>query len=38
MDRGFLDGADLWVLRHELHIDFVVPAVKPGERIDQESG
>jgi hypothetical protein len=26
MDRGFLDGADLWVLKHELHIDFVVPA------------
>lgn len=26
MDRGFLDGADLWVLKHELGIDFVVPA------------
>jgi len=26
MDRGFLDGADLWVLTHDLGIDFVVPA------------
>ncbi len=26
MDRGFLDGADLWVLKHDLGIDFVVPA------------
>jgi hypothetical protein len=26
MDRGFLDGADLWVLRHDLGIDFVVPS------------
>jgi hypothetical protein len=26
MDRGFLDGADLWVLKHQLNIDFVVPA------------
>jgi len=26
IDRGFLDGADLWALKHELGIDFVVPA------------
>jgi hypothetical protein len=26
MDRGFLDGQDLWVLKHELGIDFVVPS------------
>jgi hypothetical protein len=26
IDRGFLDGADLWQLKHTLGIDFVVPA------------
>jgi hypothetical protein len=26
MDRGFLDGRDLWVLKAELGIDFVVPS------------
>jgi hypothetical protein len=26
IDRGFLDGQDLWVLKHALGIDFVVPA------------
>lgn len=26
IDRGFLDGQDLWVLKHELGLDFVVPA------------
>jgi len=26
IDRGFLDGRDLWVLKHELGLDFVVPA------------
>jgi len=26
MDRGFLDGADLWVLKPQWEIDFVVPA------------
>lgn len=26
IDRGFLDGADLWVLQHDWGIDFVVPA------------
>jgi len=26
MDRGFLDGRDLWVLKHEMGIDFVVPS------------
>jgi len=26
IDRGFLDGADLWVLKHQWGIDFVVPA------------
>ena len=26
IDRGFLDGADLWVLKHDWGIDFVVPA------------
>jgi len=26
MDRGFLDGLDLWVLKAELGIDFVVPS------------
>ena len=26
MDRGFLDGQDLWVLKAELGIDFVVPS------------
>lgn len=28
VDRGFLDGADLWHLKHTLGIDFVVPAKK----------
>jgi hypothetical protein len=26
IDRGFLDGADLWLLKHQWGIDFVVPA------------
>lgn len=26
MDRGFLDGVTLWKIKHELAIDFVVPA------------
>ena len=26
IDRGFLDGQDLWVLKHEMGIDFVVPS------------
>jgi hypothetical protein len=26
IDRGFLAGEALWQLKHELHIDFVVPA------------
>jgi hypothetical protein len=26
IDRGFLDGADLWVLKHQWGIDFMVPA------------
>lgn len=26
LDRGFLDGQDLWALKHTLGIDFVVPA------------
>ena len=26
VDRGFLDGTDLWELKHTLRIDFVVPA------------
>jgi hypothetical protein len=26
LDRGFLDGGDLWVLKHQWGIDFVVPA------------
>jgi hypothetical protein len=26
IDRGFLDGADLWALKHRWGIDFVVPA------------
>jgi DDE family transposase len=26
IDRGFLDGADLWDLKHTLGIDFVIPA------------
>jgi hypothetical protein len=26
IDRGFLDGHDLWVLKHDLGIDFVVPS------------
>ncbi len=26
VDRGFLDGETLWTLKHQLHIDFVVPA------------
>jgi hypothetical protein len=26
IDRGFLDGGDLWILKHDLGIDFVVPA------------
>lgn len=25
IDRGFLDGEDLWVLKHQMGIDFVVP-------------
>jgi len=26
IDRGFLDGLDLWTLKHELGVDFVIPA------------
>jgi hypothetical protein len=26
LDRGFLDGPDLWVLKHQWGIDFVIPA------------
>ncbi len=26
IDRGFLDGLDLWTLKHDLGIDFVIPA------------
>src|SRR5215210_3724948 len=26
LDRGFLDGETLWTLKHEMKIDFVVPA------------
>jgi hypothetical protein len=26
MDKGFLDGAALWTLKHDLKIDFVVPS------------
>jgi len=26
IDRGFLDGLDLWTLKHALGIDFVIPA------------
>src|SRR5207249_11922794 len=26
IDRGFLDGADLWYLKATLRIDFVIPA------------
>ncbi len=26
IDRGFLDGQDLWTLKHRMGIDFVVPA------------
>jgi len=26
IDRGFLDGLDLWTLTHDLGVDFVVPA------------
>jgi hypothetical protein len=26
MDKGFLDGATLWTLKHDLKIDFVVPS------------
>lgn len=36
MDRGFLDGADLWVLKHDLHIDFVVPA-KDAMRVTRDA-
>jgi len=36
IDRGFLDGQDLWVLKHELGLDFVVPA-KEGMRITADA-
>ena len=29
VDRGFLDGADLWSLKHSWGIDFVVPSKAP---------
>jgi hypothetical protein len=34
VDRGFLDGADLWALKHELGLDFVVPS-KAGMRVTE---
>jgi Transposase DDE domain len=36
VDRGFLDGADLWVLKHQWGIDFVVPA-KAGMQITRDA-
>lgn len=36
MDRGFLDGRDLWVLKCELGIDFVVPS-KDKMRVSQDA-
>src|SRR3990172_6825677 len=36
IDRGFLDGRDLWVLKHSLGVDFVVPA-KEGMRITADA-
>jgi len=26
IDRGFLDGQDLWAIKHEMQIDFVIPS------------
>lgn len=36
VDRGFLDGETLWRLKHDLDIDFVVPA-KSNMRITQDA-
>ena len=36
VDRGFLDGETLWKLKHDLNIDFVVPA-KSNMRITQDA-
>jgi len=36
MDRGFLDGRDLWVLKAELGVDFVVPS-KDNMRVTQDA-
>jgi hypothetical protein len=36
VDRGFLDGADLWALKHELGLDFVVPS-KADMRITEDA-
>lgn len=36
IDRGFLDGEALWQLKHELHMDFVVPA-KSNMHITQDA-
>jgi hypothetical protein len=36
LDRGFLDGETLWTLKHELKIDFVVPA-KDGMHITADA-
>jgi DDE family transposase len=36
VDRGFLDGADLWALKHELGLDFVIPA-KADMRVTEDA-
>lgn len=36
IDRGFLDGQDLWTLKHRMGIDFVVPA-KDNMRITEDA-
>jgi Transposase DDE domain len=36
VDRGFLDGADLWALKHELGLDFVIPS-KADMRVTEDA-
>jgi hypothetical protein len=36
IDRGFLDGQDLWALKHELGLDFVIPS-KTDMRVTEDA-
>jgi hypothetical protein len=38
MDRGFLDGLTLWKLKHDYHIDFIVPLKEGMDALEDMRG